>query len=387
VAIITLAGIITVFGLPTFLTREIAAGLSLSPTDRVEFAPLPLVMNALVTSVVLFTAVAILLIVVQEQWPSLFPGSIDMAPLAVILGRSILEINSGALAGLGKIWKSTTTLLFLLNAPFLLILLAAPYLSSGPLTVGRVFEFQMIGVWFGAGVSGIWTWKEIAKYPKTRPPLATWAGALRDCVPLVLVNGLAALQQNVVFIVLGSLLSTSDVGIYRIAERIGGVSQFLRAVQLNILQPRISREWRAGKLSDFAPQLRRLSVSNAMFNMAFFAIFAVDGNAILRGAFGIQAASALPLVLVLFAGYAGGSAFGFSGMVLSMTSYTDGLLRILAFTLAILCIFLVLLTVAFGRLGAAESVAFYTILTSFLLWREVAVRTGIDVSLFGNRKG
>ena len=386
IAIITLTGVLTVFGLPTYLTREIAASLSQSPADKYDPNPMQYFVNALATTLAVFAIAVVFLVLLDAISPSLPSGLIGAIPLSIILGRSVLEINAGALAGLSKIRQSQTTLLLLLNVPFLTLLAIAHYLLSWSMSIELALLLQTLGIWIGAAISGVWVWRETKKYQGKWIPLASWFPALRDCIPLVMVNGLASIQQNIVLLLLGAFLSNADVGIFRIAQRCSSVAQFLRSALTTILQPKIAHHWRAKTLAGFAMSVRQLSVLNVLFNVVLIGGVALFGREILSTLFGKETVVALPSLLILLLGFALAAVFGFNGMILSMTSNAGRLLRILAYTLLILVLLLVGLIYVQGVLGAAIAIAVYNVLTGLLLWREVRRLVGIDISALSFRK-
>jgi O-antigen/teichoic acid export membrane protein len=382
ITFVSLLGAITVFGLPTFLTRNISASLS-TESSRKEFAsPSQSVMYSLATSSVLVAMVSIVFLMFWDSWAPLTSELVTFIVIAILLGKSFLEIMSGALAGMGFIRKSQTVTFLFLHGPFLLLLLAAHAITESDLTIVHILGIQLIGIWLGLSVAGIWTWKELSRNPGNWQHPAFWGPCILECIPLTMVNGIASIKQNVVFLVVGYYLTPSDVGIYRIAERVGSAALFFRAAIEKILQPEISRRWQRGALASYSDRLRKVTEINMVFNIAIFLLFIVSGDVILRTAFGDQSLAALTPILILFAGHFVNTAFGFNGMVLSMTNHARKLASIISFTVTVLIVLLVVFTQIFGVAGAAIATAMYLAITGALLWMAARRIAHLDISVF-----
>lgn len=378
--VVILSGVVTVFGLPTFLTRELAGRLAEGAETEHSFTPGRLVRNAILTSLALFFLVGAALETIRFLRPEFWPGSIGLAPLGVILGRAILEIFAGSLVGLGRIRLGQFSMMLLMNAPFLVLLAVFSFLWPNVLNVKLVFQLHLAGIWFGATLAAYWTWRGLREYQNLKGPNLSWLVALRACVPLTLVNGIASLQQNLVFLILGLFLSPAEVGIFRVAERVSQLSQFLRAALLNVLQPRVSKSWKDGTLPQLQPVLRKVSLTNTLFNLGLLALVAAIGGPLLKIAFGSGMEAAYAPLLILLLGYGAAAVFGFGGMVLAMTSHAGHLFWVLAVTFALLVVLLFFLPGILGTTGAAAATAVYSVLTTFALWYTARKRVGVSVS-------
>lgn len=383
ISVLTLLSVATVFGFPAFLTREIAASLTKKGDSSVDHGPAWLSGYALLTSAIFFGMAVLLVSAIQAIFPKAIFTSFSWFAFSLVLGRSFLEISAGALAGLGLIRKSQVASLFLLNGPFVLFLIADTMFLQREMTVDRALWLQATSTWLGSAVGLGWLWRGLRSYElELSANISSWLRCLRLCAPLALANGLASLQQNVVFLILGGLLSSVEVGIFRIAERLSALTHFLRSALLNILQPQISRSWKMGALPDLAQRLQELSLLNVLFNIGLLLTYSAIGLLLIEKMFGAEALAAWLPLLVLSAGYSIASVFGFNGMLLAMTSNAGLLTKILAIGFAILSLLILVLTQVFGIMGAALATSTYTILIAFGLWRFAIGRSGVDAAIF-----
>ncbi len=379
VASTQLLSIFTTFGLPTFLTREIAFALekgnTASARATLRFA--------------LLTAGALLAITLLILAPLLALANSPLSTGAVwgaglfLCAKTLSEIFAGALLGYGKLFKGQFIPLILLNGPFLLFTSLAFGVFHIEPTLATALQLQALGVAVAALFGLVWLLSAMHKAP-THSPIS-WANWIKACLPLVLINGLAALQQNLILLVLGLAATPEAAGIFRIAERIGAISQMLNQAINRIISLKTAQLWAAGHKAHIASLLRQVCRLNTVFNLTFLLGCLFLGKWVILTAFGPDYLSAwLPLV-ILATGFLSTAPLGFNGLLLTMSAHPNRVSNILFFTVPLQLGLVFFVAEGWGAVGAACVSATTLLLREILIWRAAKKATGIDISLLSHK--
>lgn len=204
---------------------------------------------------------------------------------------------------------------------------------------------------------------------------------LRTSLPLMVINVLQMLLNEVDKIILGSSRSLAEVGLYVAAARVAYFMVFVLDVFSIIAAPLIA-ECHATETKDRLQQLMsRLALYIGLGSMPIFLILIAGGPWLIR-LFGSQFAPAYPVLVILVFGHLGNVLFGPVGLLLTMTGHHVASLRILLCTLISYVAILIPAISWWGTAGAAAAMAVAVFMRNILGWVVGKRSLEIDASLF-----
>lgn len=379
---LTWTSVFVSFGMPTFLVREMS---KITGEDK-EVDPF---VHLVFTIFLTITLLAVSIAIISPVYYYYFPGYAEQTTLVCIFlltAKVLTELQSSALVGLGKVSQGQFIQLVVPSGLFFVIVFSMSFNGSRNPVLADVLLWQAIGFFISALSSGVMLFRSrFVHFDFSKISHIPWGKSIAECSPLFLVNALAAVQQGSIFVVLGYTLSADAVGIYRVAERLGAVSQFLRRSIERVLAPVVARLWVLQKTEKIESLMQGVCVLELIFCAAVFVCCALVGHWLLATFFGYDfLASWFPL-LILTAGFLVSSTFGFSGTLLTMTNNANLLFTTLACTLLLQLSLAISLTPYFGVVGAALSSALSGVVAQYFLWRSAQKVVALDCSVFNGK--
>lgn len=376
-SIVTILSVLMSYGMPTFLTREIAATAGRNGESDVY----AIIFFSITVSSVLLISLLSVMAVIYIFFKPVFLFQFGSGALIFLVGKVFSDLFAGILFGFGEVVKGQLITAVLAGGVSLIVLVYYVLLCEVSPTIVEVFYMHSVGVVFSVVLGFFWVViiagnNKVAKNKKIK-----WKIWIAECHPLILINGLSAFNQNVIFIVLGVLCTPEAVGLYRVADRVGAFAQFLRNSIVKVISPIIAKNWVLGEKLLIEKTLGLACYANTIFNALFLLAGLLVGKTVIVTVFGADYADAwLPLVLLTFGCFVG-SAFGFNGALLTMSSHAKVVSHVLGATVASQ----ILLTIPLGHfymeLGAAIAAALAFTVNAFLLWVLAKKITGVDCSI------
>lgn len=205
----------------------------------------------------------------------------------------------------------------------------------------------------------------------------------KAALPLALMGGLYVVNTQTDILMLGTLSSARETGIYKVASQGGNLVAVALAATNIFISPRVAILFSEQNL----PFLQRIltTTTQGMFiaATAIAAVLCITGSWLLTHLFGYQYVAAYPALVILVAGQLVNVAMGSVDVVLNMTGHERETLFVTAIAAALNITLNLLLIPAFGSVGAATATAItmasWNIAMVYRLWRTTGLLTTVLV--------
>ena len=378
VAVITLAGIPGEMGLPRLVTREVAAAKARGDMP-VLFGVLRWAdRTAWRISGLMAVGVLVAGFIISRQNTSVLVVAI-LCGVPMIPLLALARIRGGALQGLHYIvlGQIPDTLLRPILLSSLILLVTLLRLPFGP-AYAMVLNSVTAAVVFGVAYSVLRT-----RLPKERPAQIAKGGRrwLASSIPMALTDGMRILQSELSVLLLGFLAVPADVGLFRIAN----ITAFAAATPVAIINfvafPVIARLFAEKDFVRLQHALTRLA--QAQFGgvlLLCLPLLLIPGP-LLSLVFGPGFVPASTTLQILAAAQLFTSGFGLNVALLNMTHHERRVTRAMAIGLAVNIAGVTLLTLAWGRNGAAVGVACALLCSNVVTWIDSRRMLGFETSI------
>lgn len=292
------------------------------------------------------------------------------------------EIRGGALRGLGRVILGQLPDRIVRPLVLLVLIGATAVLARDALSPQLAMALHVVAgaVAFAVGTAFLVraTPPDLRAARRRSTPRA-WA---MSALPLGLIAGLLAINQNFDLVMLGFLRTDEEVAVYKVAVT-GAALVILGLESINVLiMPRVVRAHAAGEreaLQDLVTSAARLVF---LFAAGVALLYVVAGGWLLETAFGPAYRNSYPVLLVLTLAQLVNAWVGLAGTLLNMTGHErDTLLIAVVATATNIALNLVLIPL-YGTLGAAVASALAIAIWKLLLWWRVWKRLGMNSTAF-----
>lgn len=381
----TLVGMVTEFGLPTLILREVSAARA-----NGEWGPVRGLMNWSDTAILGLSTVLVIGTLAGHE---LVASDRNSPYLATLLWSVLLipfvafgKLRANALLALDHVASSQVPVMVLRPALFLASC-AAIFWSAGHLAPTSAMAAQVCGA---AGSMAV----IFFLYRKYRPAelasaepvrrVGTW---LATALPMGMTEGLRLLQGQLGLLLAGALAGTVQAGLYRVADAVAMVTAVFISVVGTAGTPMFGRLWKAGDYEGLqrVAVLCALGMTGGTFLLGL--PIAIAGKTIIPLVFGSQFSGSANVFLVLWSGSVIACSLGQSLSLANMTG------RHLLATQSFVAIAVVnasigaVLIPRFGAVGAAfatcASVVSGTLYCAWRLWREERINPTLYSSSTG----
>ena len=379
-SVTSILGIPTEFGLPQLMTREIAVASAHSAYARMR--------GFMLFSSGLVAISSIIIMMVGEVVLSTTDITTDPEKLAVFRWGLLLipivaqtKLCGSALQGLGRIVIGQIANLVLRPGLFALFLFIC-FVGFG---ISRLASTAMALQVAGAGAAMLTSMVLLAiALPRTELrgkveyDAKSW---IASAFPMALTEGMRALQGNLAVFLLGLLSTTSEIGLFRIADSVsamcGSPASMLNIVAASL----IARLWS----EQDSVRLRKLVTALAMGITGGVVLFTLPvllgGRELLEFVFGRQFGDALPTFAISSAANLVYGVAGPCGILLNMTGQEKRVAHAFAASLIVNVVIAAIVIPYLGSRGAALGNLSGGIVWNALLWLDCRRIYGIDTSL------
>lgn len=376
----TLVGMLTEFGLPVLLMREVGAARStgnwgsvrglLNWSDRAILGLSIFLIAATLVGYALFGAEG------SSDYLASLLWSVLLIPF-VALGK----LRSFALLALDRVAASQFPVMILRPALFLAVC-AALYWSLGDLTPSMAMAAQVAGAAIASGVMFL-------LYRNGRPPelkqaapvhaVGTWLSA---AVPMGMTEGLRLLQGQLGLLLAGALAGTAHAGLYRVADAIVMVTAVVGSVAGTAATPMFSRLWKAGDRAGIerVALLAALAMTGGAFLLGL--PIAIAGDRIIPWVFGDEFAGSSPVFLILWAGLTLNSTLGLSLALANMIGRHVLATQSFVLIAIVNTIAATLLVPRYGAIGAAISSVTGLMTGTLFCAASLLAKEGLNPTIF-----
>ncbi|SFR98895.1 oligosaccharide flippase family protein [Sphingomonas jatrophae] len=372
VAVVTLLAVPGQLGLPLLATREVSAAAARGRQDEVAALGRWFTAAVLVASLLLSL---LLWLAARAVSPTLRPALAASAGLLPALTLSALV--AGLLRGRGRVVASQTIDVLIRPLAFVALLLALPAPLYAPSAIGA----QSIAAGMTALVGLVLFFRRLpSPAPTDRMRVRAWIGA---SLPMTFMEAMRTLEGTYAVLVTSAIASIADAGILRVALASVVVAVLPVSIQNIVVGPFLAAAHEAGDRR----QLARIVAGSTLFMTTSVAAvtlaLAALGGWLLPLAFGSDFAGAYWPLLLLSANQLLAAATGPGAMLLSMTGHERAVARAFALSVMAAIAAALVLTPAFGALGAAASTLVATAVRGLMLNRRARSLLGIKPSVLG----
>lgn len=272
----------------------------------------------------------------------------------MLIPQTLARIFAAALNGYGKIWQSTLVDQAL-GSIILLISLSACWMFSVPLTVISVLLLYALSRVLQLAI--IWlVWKHYFKFKINIKKRLKLQPLLRMGLPMLLVSGTLVISSNIDSIMVGSIASIYDLGLYSIGARLALLNSFFLIVSNASIGPKIAELYDNNSIGALSIMVKNTTIALICFALISLLIFVLFGKYILNF-WGSEFIYAYPILITLSIGQFFNISTGCSGLLLTMTGHEKVHGYISLSSLLLNIILNIVLISKYGALGAAITTA------------------------------
>lgn len=345
--------VLTMFGFQNVIIKFISIGKGKPDNQGIASAlKTSLIFNGLL-SLLIAALGSILLPIILEMWS----GNQDLyIPLLIVffmlIPQTISRVYVSALNGYGKIWQAN-----LVNQTLSILLVGIGLLIYWSLDI----QFTPISVLVLYGISRIFMvlivlllWKQTfrcnIKGQFNLNPMFKMA------MPLLLVTGTAVISNNIDIVMLGSLGTFNEVGIYSVAALLAMLTSLFLQASNTAIAPKLANLFFKKKINEMQIMVKKVTTGLIFIAILFMVFFIFFGKQLL-GLWGTDFQEAYLILIILATGQFVNISTGCSGFLLVMCGFEriHGYISLFGVVLNILLnIFLIS---KYGALGAGIATA------------------------------
>ena len=268
----------------------------------------------------------------------------------MLVPQTLARVISAALNGYGKIWQSSlvdqtlSPILVIVGFFFFWIFDINITIIRALLLYALSRFIQLIVIWQG--------WKYYFKFKAKNKISLKLKPFFKMGSTLFLVTGASALTSNIDSIMLGSLGTLYDLGLYSIAARLALLSSIFLFVTNAAIGPKIAFMYQKNLKDDLSKIIKNTTLGLILIAILTSLIFFLLGDSILS-LWGDDFIEAYPILIILCIGQFVNISTGCSGLLLTMTG-NEKVHGYISFVSLFCNIFLnIILIKSYGATGAA----------------------------------
>ncbi|MDE2382932.1 MAG: oligosaccharide flippase family protein [Xanthomonadaceae bacterium] len=379
-AVVSILGVPSQFGLPQLLTREVASANATADRARLSGVIRWSTRIAIVSSLV------ILLLVVG--WTVCRERGVT-SPLGASLAVGALLVPLVALGAMTAAVLRGLLAVVIAQVPDNLVRPAVHSLLLGVLLIAGVAMTPVTAM--SAGVVGALValltgvalvWRRLPTGWVHVPPTEFHSQWLAAAFPMALTEGLRVVQGQAAILALGALVVMTEVGQFRVAASLMTLLAFPLSVFNLVAAPHVSTLAATGDHDRLRRMLAHVASGMTVSVLILVLPFAIAGRWLIATVFGSEFGDSNPIVLVLALGVLANAAFGVGATALNMLGHPQRVTRASVWSVAMLCLLLWPCIAILGAVGAAGAVSAAMALWSFLLWRDTKRLAGMDIGVW-----
>lgn len=376
-SIIALMSVVTEFGLPQLLTREVAAAQVHQQWGKVRGILIWSTRTVLLTSALTLSGVVGWLyfsgrgVGSQLGW-TLLTG-VMLVPL-VAEGK----IRSATLRGMQFIVRSQLPETLLRPALFSLLLFVLSWWL--PLEPNWAMG---LGVLSAAGSLMLSVFMLRASLPseiRTAKPVfeakAWWSSA----VPMAMTEGMRVFQGHLSVLLLGWFASVGSVGLFRVASSVTVLLAFPLTLFALVGGPLIARMHAQRDHERLQRMLSWLALAMTGSALVMVMPFLVMGSTLLGNVFGGEFSASNPILLVLCLNTGLTGFFGVTAVLLNMTGHQKRVTRASLISLVVVVVLSPLFIQQWGAVGAASASTISMLVWNMTMWRDAIRLLSLDAT-------
>lgn len=380
-AFVSIIAVPVEFGVPALLTREVAANSAKSKWGEVRGA------LDWAQRTVLFSFCALLVTLVLVAWifsdkidsGLLLPGLIGIFYIPV---AALANLRSAALRGLQQLVKGDMPAGLVRPALYSALLAIVGLFAGGRLSPALAIGLQLLAVSASLLLAAHLLRQALPVGFNSFTPIVSAREWRNAAFPMAMSEGLRVVQGQFPILVLGWVVSISEVGLFRVASSmliILGTPMTLLNVIAGPVVAKLHAEGDRFRLQRFLTW-SSFAMGAMVFGLSF--PFFVFGEPIVGMLFGSEFEAASVPLAIMAIGLCFHAMYGVGVVTLNMTGHHTRVTRLLLVSLVLLFVLTPLMSWAWGVDGAAVAAAISMGLFGLLAWREVRIHLAMDTSVF-----
>lgn len=377
-AVITLAGIPSEFGLPILMARDVAAASAHGDKGElfgiIRWAERSCERYALAVAVVVIVAA---LLVRELRSPIL--GECLLAGAFAIPLIALQRVRSGMILGLGLLVRAQIPEA-LIRPAFLSIALAVAYGIHVIMTPQLAMALYGVAGAVGLATASLWLRKALPHPPPDRA-VARRRSAMAS-VPMGLSEAVRVIQGEVSIVLAGLVAVPAVVGLLRVANVTAMTAAVPAAIMCQIGMPVMAKLYSTNDQRG----LQRTVTALAQVQFAGVVLLGLPlllfPDFLLGLAFGHGFAAGSGALRFLILGQIMSAAFGLNTWLLNMTHHEKRVLRALGIALAMNIVAVPLFASAWGATGGALALLASMMCWNVISWRDARRLLDIETSIF-----
>jgi O-antigen/teichoic acid export membrane protein len=332
------------------------------------------------TAVVIFAVTRLLEDSLEPELAATFAISALIVPLL-----ALARIRGAVLRALRRVVVSA--LINELTRPIVLLMVAAAlyFAGDGALSATAAMGANLAGAAVAFAIGTFWLRRSLPAPALRERPLFATREWIAVSLPLLMNGALHLIMKQADVLMLGSLSSTGEAGIYAVTARIGALTAFGLAAVNSIVAPMISEHYTHGDMAGLQRTVTRgawITAAIAVPTIGFLALFGLP----LLGLFGQAFTTGYIPLLILLVGYAANALAGSVGFIMTMTGHHGPAFWILALSTGVNLVLNAALIPPFGMAGAAVATAVAMLLWNLAMlvyvWRHFRINPTITAGGF-----
>ncbi len=378
--VVTLAGMVTEFGLPTLTMREVAAAKARDSWSEARGLELWADRVVLALSALLLIGFFIWAKLTGKAATSAFAATMVWAILlipVVALGK----LRGLALLSLGHTIAGQLPVLLIRPGLFALALIAA-------WAAGKVLSPQLaMALQAGAALVAMLVvrtaWLRLRPERMRRAaPIYHARSWMAACIPMGMTEGLRLLQGQSAILLLGLLANTRQVGIYRVADAVAAIAGVGMSILATAATPMFASLHASGNKEELQRVASVTALGMTLSTLLLGLPFLLAGKWIFGFVFGSGFAPSITPFLLIWGGLIIFSIFGPAQTLANMSGHQQASAISLVIAVAVNIGVGLVLIPKFQAAGAALGVMSANMASGLWLWRRMQKLEGINASVF-----
>jgi O-antigen/teichoic acid export membrane protein len=364
-------------GLSSLIVREISAS---NRPDHYGKAKGVLI-GSLLTIAAMSAVMSAIGFVVYLIWPGLLPGDPGSAilwGLAIVPLYALIDMTSSTLMGFHRTVLAQS--LDALVRPGLFAIALVANIAIAPLDAAASLKWNAISSSVTL-IAGFLVLKHATPAEiRNAAPVFEWRRWTFSVIPMVGTEIIRTIDGNFGVLLIGYLVTIDAAGLFRIAAATAGLLAMpLLVIKLTVppFAARLHVENDSRRL-----ELLASSASAASFGamLAILLGLVFFGGRLIALAFGAAFAPALPMLLLLCAGYTAAAFVGATNFILNVTGKERTVTMVVGLAMFLNISLSLILGALYGAVGVASAFAVAEVFKAVIVWHKAQVDLGIDTS-------
>lgn len=373
-SIVMVSGIPVTAGMPNLFVREVSKANTNSNWSYVWRLYKWYLKIISIYSLLLFAVFVLTIQFGKEGLNGKFLSSLIYGFCLVPLLSMVLTAGA-SLRGLGKVVFGQIPNSIIVPAFFLLLIICM--MLAGDLTAVSTIQMKLISTGFALIVGGVVLYNLLkGKVYKINEDIRIIQ--FRPLASLTLIGGFHILLENIDVLVLGTLCSREDVGVYKVSAKLSSLIVFGLYSINQILHPKFAKLYIRDEIDSLKDLVSSSSKIILMAAIPPVLLLIVLSGKVLSLLFGNSYTSGVMVLRILAIGQLINASFGSVGALLNMTGNENDTLKGMFVAVVMNLLLNVILVPIYGPEGAALSTAISCLTWNVILRSCVNIRLGIE---------